>query len=76
MNDAAKKLGQQLDANGQRVEGELETALRTTAKTLGMKAARELLARLPQVVPATIASNDVRRNDVTPPTSSRTAWPR
>jgi phage head maturation protease len=68
MNDAAKKLGQQLDANGQRVEGELETALRTTAKTLGMKAARELLARLPQVVPATIASNDVRRNDVTPPT--------
>lgn len=68
MDDAAKKLGQQLNASGQRVEGEIETALRTTAKTLGIKAARELLARLPQVVPATLASSDPRRTDVTPPT--------
>lgn len=66
MNDATKKLGQQLDATGQRVEGELELALRTTAKTVGIKAARELLARLPQVVPATIASTDPRRVDPTP----------
>jgi hypothetical protein len=50
---ATKRVGQVLGADGKPVETELTKSIRGVAKALGIKAAAEIVDRLPQVIPTT-----------------------